>query len=45
MIMHMQGEPGTMQKNPQYRFAPTDIFDWLEARIIPLCEEGDYRVI
>ena len=33
MIMHMQGEPGTMQKNPQYRDAPTDIFDWLEARL------------
>ena len=33
MIMHMQGEPGTMQKNPRYRDAPTDIFDWLEERI------------
>ena len=33
MIMHMQGEPGTMQKDPRYRDAPTDIFDWLEERI------------
>ena len=33
MIMHMQGEPGNMQKNPQYLDAPTDIFDWLEGRI------------
>lgn len=33
IIMHMQGVPGNMQKNPNYTFAPTDIFDWLEARI------------
>ncbi len=33
IIMHMQGEPGGMQKNPHYDFAPTDVFDWLEARI------------
>ena len=33
IIMHMQGEPGNMQKNPQYTYAPTDVFDWLEERI------------
>ena len=33
MIMHMQGEPGNMQKDPRYIDAPTDIFDWLNARI------------
>ena len=33
MIMHMQGTPGTMQDNPEYRFAPLDIYDWLEDRI------------
>ena len=33
MIMHMQGEPGTMQNDPSYRFAPIDILNWLEARI------------
>jgi len=37
MIMHMQGEPGTMQKDPNYRFAPLDIYNWLEERIA-LCE-------
>ncbi len=39
MIMHMQGTPGDMQKNPSYRFAPLDIYDWLEDRIIA-CEEA-----
>ncbi|MCE2517697.1 MAG: dihydropteroate synthase [Alphaproteobacteria bacterium] len=33
IIMHMQGEPGTMQDNPCYHYAPTDIYDWLEQRI------------
>lgn len=33
IIMHMQGEPGTMQDDPQYQYAPTDIYDWLEDRI------------
>ena len=33
MIMHMQGEPGNMQKDPRYLDAPTDIFDWLSDRI------------
>ena len=33
IIMHMQGEPGLMQENPQYDFAPTDVFDWLAARV------------
>ena len=37
MIMHMQGSPGTMQSDPQYRFAPLDIYDWLERRILA-CE-------
>lgn len=40
MIMHMQGEPGTMQKNPQYDHAPTDVYDWLEARIDAVEAEG-----
>lgn len=33
VIMHMQGEPGTMQKKPQYDFVPADVYDWLEDRI------------
>jgi dihydropteroate synthase len=32
-LMHMQGEPQTMQVNPVYRWAPGDIFDFLRARI------------
>ena len=33
IAMHMQGEPGTMQKDPHYRFAPLDVYDWLAQRI------------
>ncbi|PWC32824.1 dihydropteroate synthase [Azospirillum sp. TSO35-2] len=33
VLMHMQGEPGTMQKDPTYRDAALDVFDWLEARV------------
>lgn len=40
VIMHMQGEPGTMQQDPNYRHAPTDIFDWLEDRIEALRQAG-----
>jgi len=40
ILMHMQGEPGNMQQNPQYDFAPTDVFDWLENRISAVCEAG-----
>ncbi|MDR3437950.1 dihydropteroate synthase [Telmatospirillum sp.] len=33
MLMHMQGEPGTMQKDPHYAFAPLDVYDYLEERV------------
>ena len=33
IIMHMQGEPGTMQKDPRYDHAPSDVYDWLDAQI------------
>ncbi|MFD1626114.1 dihydropteroate synthase [Azospirillum griseum] len=33
VLMHMQGEPGTMQSDPHYRDAALDVFDWLEARV------------
>ncbi len=33
VLMHMQGEPGTMQQNPVYEDAALDVFDWLEARV------------
>lgn len=33
VLMHMLGEPGTMQRNPSYRDAALDVFDWLEERV------------
>ena len=33
VLMHMQGEPGTMQRDPSYHDAALDVFDWLEARV------------
>ncbi len=33
VLMHMQGEPKTMQANPQYANAPREIADYLAARI------------
>ena len=33
ILMHMQGDPGTMQDNPTYTWAPGEIYDYLAARI------------
>ena len=33
VLMHMQGEPGTMQDTPRYIDAALDVYDWLEARV------------
>jgi dihydropteroate synthase len=33
IIMHMQGDPQTMQRQPEYADALLDVYDWLEARI------------
>ena len=33
VLMHAQGEPSVMQKDPQYDDVLLDIFDWLEERI------------
>lgn len=33
ILMHMQGEPGTMQQNPRYNDAAQDILDYLQARV------------
>ncbi len=33
VLMHMLGEPGTMQQNPSYADAALDVFDWLEERV------------
>ncbi|HIM76535.1 MAG TPA: dihydropteroate synthase [Rhodospirillales bacterium] len=33
ILMHMQGDPGTMQDNPQYEDAAQDVFDYLKQRV------------
>ncbi|WP_419827993.1 dihydropteroate synthase [Sphingomonas sp.] len=33
VLMHHQGTPETMQKDPRYRDALLDVYDWLEARV------------
>ena len=37
VLMHMQGEPGTMQADPRYDDAALDIYDYLERRVA-VCE-------
>lgn len=32
-LMHMQGEPETMQNNPSYKDVTTEVYDFLKARI------------
>ena len=39
VLMHMQGEPATMQDSPAYDDAPLDIFDFLAGRIAA-CEKS-----
>lgn len=39
ILMHCQGDPKTMQQQPSYGHAPTEIFDYLSARIIA-CEQA-----
>ncbi len=33
VLMHMQGEPQTMQRDPHYNDAPLDVYDYLAARV------------
>jgi len=33
VLMHMQGEPATMQREPRYAFAPLDVLEDLAARV------------
>ncbi len=40
ILMHMQGEPQTMQHNPTYVWAPGDVFDYLQGRISACMEAG-----
>ena len=40
VLMHMQGNPQTMQKNPKYNFAPKDIYKYLKKRINYCIDNG-----
>jgi dihydropteroate synthase len=40
ILMHMQGTPETMQQNPTYVRVECDIYDYFEARIEALQEQG-----
>jgi dihydropteroate synthase len=42
VLMHMQGEPGSMQENPQYENAAKDVFVTLKTRV-EACEEAGIR--
>ncbi|MHA1599497.1 MAG: dihydropteroate synthase [Alphaproteobacteria bacterium] len=39
ILMHMQGEPQTMQREPRYDDAPLDVYDFLAARVAA-CESA-----
>lgn len=43
ILMHMQGEPRTMQLAPAYRLASVDIFRWLERRVAACAAAGIER--
>ncbi|WP_346343996.1 dihydropteroate synthase [Magnetospirillum sulfuroxidans] len=39
IVMHMQGQPQTMQADPRYACAPLEVYDYLAARVAA-CEAG-----
>ncbi|MEH6357888.1 MAG: dihydropteroate synthase [Pseudomonadales bacterium] len=39
-LMHMQGEPQTMQQTPRYDDVVKDVIDYLDARVKACCEAG-----
>jgi dihydropteroate synthase len=43
VLMHMQGEPGTMQRDPVYANAPLDIAEYLASRIADCARAGIAR--
>ncbi len=43
ILMHMQGEPQTMQDNPIYAWAPGDVFDFLGSRAAACIDAGVAR--
>ncbi len=40
VVMHIQGEPRTMQSDPTYADAPLDVMDWLSERLRTCREAG-----
>lgn len=40
ILMHMQGDPGTMQGNPQYDDAAKEVFEYLQGRVEACREAG-----
>jgi dihydropteroate synthase len=40
VLMHMQGEPRSMQRDPVYDDAPLDVYEWLEARVAACLDAG-----
>ena len=40
ILMHMQGDPRSMQKNPRYGDVALDVFDYLEGRVQTCLEAG-----
>ncbi len=40
VLMHMQGDPRSMQKNPDYKDVVLDVFDYLEERVEACIEAG-----
>jgi dihydropteroate synthase len=40
ILMHMQGDPQTMQRDPVYAAAPLDVLEYLEARIAACAAVG-----
>jgi dihydropteroate synthase len=40
VLVHMKGEPRTMQENPVYEDVVAEVYDWLERRAVELEEAG-----
>jgi dihydropteroate synthase len=45
VLMHMQGEPETMQKNPTYNNIVQDVMDYMSAKIAQLKNHGVHDII
>ncbi len=42
-LMHAQGDPKTMQQNPEYDNVVLDVYDWLESRVEAVAAAGIER--